>query len=184
MSRFAFSVFFFFSSKIQTNAYHLLVSMELCVRTPREATRVHATTAGQAKTATKVLYNYILYNLVYNFIFLLSMSLNEKLFCTGKEENNVLLFFFLFLISRCIMFLRNIGKYLNRRSVSQLNIRTCILFFIIKTSMNVKSNSLVPMMDSVQTLKGRLNVRAPLDGQGSTAPTVIKIKQIGICLHA
>lgn len=88
------------------------------MRTPREATRVHATTAGQAKTATKVLYNYILYNLVYNFIFLLSMSLNEKLFCTGKEENNVLLFFFLFLIARCIMFLRNIGKYLNRRSVS------------------------------------------------------------------
>lgn len=50
--------------------------------------------------------------------------------------------------------------------------------------MNVNSNNLVPMVDSVQTLKGRLNVRAPLDGQGSTAPTVIKIKQIGICLHA
>lgn len=78
--------------------------MELCVRTPREATRVHAKTAGQAKTATKVLYNYILYNLVYNFIFLLSMSLNEKLFCTGKEENNVLLFFFLFLLHVVVCF--------------------------------------------------------------------------------
>lgn len=44
--------------------------------------------------------------------------------------------------------------------------------------MSVKSNNLVPMTDSVQTLKGRLNVRAPLDGQGSTAPTVIKVNQI------
>lgn len=50
--------------------------------------------------------------------------------------------------------------------------------------MSVKSNNLVPMTDSVQTLKGRLNVRAPLDGQGSTAPTVIKVNQIDICLHA
>lgn len=68
--------------------------MELCVRTPREATRVHAMRAGQAKT-------------------------------------------------------------------------------VMKTSMNVNSNNLVPMVDSVQTLKGRLNVRAPLDGQGSTAPTML-----------
>lgn len=50
--------------------------------------------------------------------------------------------------------------------------------------MSVKSNNLVLMADSVQTLKGRLNVRAPLDGQGSTAPTVIKVNQIDICLHA
>lgn len=50
--------------------------------------------------------------------------------------------------------------------------------------MSVKSNNLVLMADSVQTLKGRLNVRAPLDGRGSTAPTVIKVNQIDICLHA
>lgn len=58
--------------------------MALCVRTPREATRVHATRAGQAKIASKV---YIQQNLVQTH-FLFSMS--EKPFWTGLEIINFL----------------------------------------------------------------------------------------------
>lgn len=47
---------------------------------------------------------------------------------------------------------------------------------LFKTSMNVNSNNLVPMADSVQTLKVRLSVRAPLNGQGSTVQTVNQTK--------
>lgn len=42
--------------------------------------------------------------------------------------------------------------------------------------MNVNSNNLVPMADSVQTLRGRLSVCAPLDGQGAIALTVKQTK--------
>lgn len=105
MSRFAFSVFFLLFFK----------DLDECLSSPCQHGAVCENTKGSYSCSCNdgwagkdcnegTIYNYILYNLVYNFIFLLSMSLNEKLFCTGKEENNVLLFFFLFLLHVVVCF--------------------------------------------------------------------------------